>query len=47
MPAMIAASAPPPAPSTAVEANCAAPAKTIAENTIAAPAPITGSATTP
>ena len=44
---MIAASAPPPAPRTAVDANWAAPAKTIAENTIAAPAPITGSATTP
>src|SRR2546421_7324334 len=44
---MIAAAAPPPAASTAVEPNCAAPANTKADITIAASDPITGRATTP
>ena len=44
---MIAAAAPPPAASTAVEPNCAAPANTKADITIAASGPITGRATTP
>src|SRR5262249_8550684 len=47
MPATIAAAAPPPAARTAVEPNCAAPANTNADMTIAASAPITGRATTP
>ena len=39
---MIAATAPPPAPSTAVAANCAEPANTSADITIGATLPMTG-----
>src|SRR2546423_4312463 len=46
-PATIAAAAPAPAASTAVDPNCAAPANTNADITIAASGPITGRATTP
>src|SRR5258707_1258742 len=46
-PATIAAAAPPPTASTAVDPNWAAPAKTKADITIAASGPITGRATTP
>src|SRR2546430_14702039 len=44
---MIAAAAPPPAAGRAVGPNCAAPATTKADITIAASGPITGRATTP
>src|SRR5215208_714722 len=46
-PARIAVTAEPPDASTAVAPNCAAPAKTKTDMTIAAVAPITGSATIP
>ena len=46
-PAAIAAPAPPPAARTASAPNCAEPAKTIADITIGATLPITGSASTP
>ena len=47
MPATIAAAALPPSASTAVAANWAAPANTIADITTGATCPMTGSATTP
>ena len=46
-PATIAVTAPPPAASTASEANCAEPAKTTADITIGAALPSTGLASTP
>ena len=44
---MIAASAPPPAPSTAVDANWAEPAKRSTDITIGATFPMIGAASTP